>query len=136
MTDTTAPTTTGTGHLVDALEAVREWRHRQPHHDAARYAELDAILDAAAIGEIEARVAGDEPASLHEAVEAHHALIHTRRRAFEDARRAWDQVEHDAMRRIAQFLPPAGRESEVETVVITPDTTAWDAAMSRAGSGD
>lgn len=111
MTDTTAPTTTDADHLVAALDAVREWRHRQPHHDATRYAELDAILDRAAIGEIETRVAEDEPESLRKAVEAHHELIRTRRRAFADARRAWDQVEADAIRHIARFLPPAGRDA-------------------------
>lgn len=122
MTNTdTTPTKTDADHLIAALDAVREWRHRQPHHDASRCAELDAILDDAAVGEIEARIAQDAPASLPEAVEAHHCLIRTRRRAFEDARRAWDEVEAGAIRRIAAFMPPAGRDAEAPQPLVEDD---------------
>lgn len=94
--------------LLVALDDVRAWRHRQPHADASRYAELDAILDAAAVGRIEKQLGQDAPASLPEAVEAHHRVMNERRRALADALRVWDQVEAAAIRRVARFLSKDG----------------------------
>lgn len=91
--------------LLAALDEVRAWRHRQPHHDAARFNELDAILDAAAVGRIEKQLGQDAPTSLPEAVEAHHHLMSQRRRALDDARRTWDQAEANAIRQVARFMP-------------------------------
>ncbi|NGO68024.1 hypothetical protein [Streptomyces boncukensis] len=114
-----APDPTGEQQLVDAarvakvaLDEVRMWRHRQPHHDAPRYAELDAILDRAAVGRIEVHLAQPEPRSLPEAVAAHHALIDQRRRIIADAHRAWDLVEVRVIRSIARFMPADGRKDE------------------------
>ncbi|MGW7248840.1 hypothetical protein [Streptomyces decoyicus] len=100
--------------LLAALASVRAWRHRQPHTDARRFAELDAILDAAAIGRIERQLGEDAPASLPEAVEAHHRVMNARRRALDDARRVWDQVEAGAIRNIARFMPNTTRPTAHE----------------------
>lgn len=99
--------------LAAGLDAVRAWRHRQPHQDAPRYVELDAILDAATVGEIEAQLAEPEPTSLPEAVKAHHRVMNERRRALDDARRSWDRAEANAIRQIARFMPNEPVEGEV-----------------------
>ncbi|AQW55263.1 hypothetical protein ACIQPP_05435 [Streptomyces violaceusniger] len=91
--------------LTVALDSVRAWRHRQPLTAATRYDELDAVLDAAAAGQIEAQLAAPEPTSLPEAVEAHHRVMSARRRALADARRIWDQIEATAIRNVARFMP-------------------------------
>jgi hypothetical protein len=102
-----APTT---AHLVAALDEVRAWRHRQPHSDAPRFAELDAILDRAAVGRIERRLDLPEATSLPEAVNAYHDVMRLRRSILADAARAWDLVEARAMRQISRFMPAAGSE--------------------------
>jgi len=93
-----------------ALDQIRMWRHKQPHTDAPRLAELDAILDRAAVGRIEAHLGVDlrEPTSLPEAVAAHHALIEQRHRIITDAHHAWDLAEANAIRAIARFMPATG----------------------------
>ncbi|MFM9637630.1 hypothetical protein [Streptomyces turgidiscabies] len=91
--------------LRGALDAVRAWRHQQPHTGASRYLELDAILDRAALGQIERQLDQDAPTSLPEAVAAHHRIMAARRRALEDARRVWDAAEAEAIRQIARFMP-------------------------------
>ncbi|GAA3527616.1 hypothetical protein [Streptomyces osmaniensis] len=118
MDNTTVTETAATPNAADpaphyalvALDEIRTWRHRQPHADAPRYAELDAILDAAALGRIERRLDLPEPTSLPEAVAAHHAVLDLRRRILADAGRAWDLVEARVIRQIARFMP--GAESE------------------------
>lgn len=113
MDNTTATPTAAdpvTAPLHAALDAIRMWRHRQPHTEARRFAELDAILDAAALGRIECALDLPEPTSLPEAVDAHHAVMNLRRRILADAGRAWDLVEANAMRQIARFMPGAGSE--------------------------
>ncbi|MEV6836794.1 hypothetical protein AB0N17_20180 [Streptomyces sp. NPDC051133] len=99
-----------TGYLLAALDEVRAWRHRHPHFDSARFAELDAILDRAAVGRIERRLDLPEATSLPEAVNAHHAVMNLRRRILADAHRAWDLVEARAMRQIARFMPATDAE--------------------------
>ncbi|MFI1607823.1 hypothetical protein ACH4YN_37915 [Streptomyces griseofuscus] len=94
--------------LRSALEEVRTWRHRQPHVEATRYLELDAILDRAALGQITRQLDQDAPASLPEAVTAHHRIMAARRRTLEDARRVWDAAEAAAIRQIARFMPAPG----------------------------
>ncbi|MGW7197524.1 hypothetical protein [Streptomyces chryseus] len=113
MDNTTAAATPtaadpATAPLHAALDAIRMWRHRQPHTDARRFAELDAILDAAALGRIESSLDLSEPTSLPEAVEAHQAVMNLRRRTLADAGRAWDLVEANAMRQISRFMPNTG----------------------------
>ncbi|MEU3124387.1 hypothetical protein ABZ696_29495 [Streptomyces albidoflavus] len=95
-----------------ALDQIRMWRHRQPHTEAPRLAELDAILDRAAVGRIEAHLGVDlrEPTSLPEAVAAHHALIEQRHRIITDVHHAWDLAEANAIRAIARIMPAAGRD--------------------------
>ncbi|EPH40877.1 hypothetical protein ABT390_36715 [Streptomyces aurantiacus] len=88
-----------------ALDEIRAWRHRQSHTDAPRYAELDTILDAAAVGRIEHHLGRSEPTSLPEAVQGYRAVMDARRRILSDAVRAWDLVEAEAMRDIARFMP-------------------------------
>lgn len=94
-----------------ALDEIRMWRHKQPHTDAPQFAELDAILDRAAVGRIEAHLGVDrrEPTSLPEAVAAHHALIEQRHRIITDAHHAWNHAEARAIRAIDRFMPAAGR---------------------------
>ncbi|MFE0533806.1 hypothetical protein ACFW20_07130 [Streptomyces nigra] len=95
--------------LRAALEEVRSWRHRQPHTEATRYLELDAILDRAALGQIKRQLDQDDAAaSLPEAVAAHHRIMAARRRALADARRVWDAAEAEAIREIARFMPVSG----------------------------
>ncbi|OUC97831.1 hypothetical protein CA983_29965 [Streptomyces swartbergensis] len=94
--------------LRAALEEVRTWRHRQPHTEATRYLELDAILDRAALGQIKRQLDQDAPTSLPEAVAAHHRIMAARRRALADARRIWDTAEAEAIREIARFMPVSG----------------------------
>ncbi|MFG2458128.1 hypothetical protein ACGFWE_13805 [Streptomyces sp. NPDC048523] len=91
--------------LLAALEDVRKWRHRQPNRGARHFAELDAILDAAALGRIRREVGEDVPASLPEAVAAHHRIMAARRRALDDLGRVWDAAEAAAIRQIARFMP-------------------------------
>jgi hypothetical protein len=91
--------------LLAALENVRQWRHRQPNRAARHFAELDAILDAAALGRIRREVGEDVPASLPEAVAAHHRIMAARRRALDDLGRVWDAAESAAIRQIARFMP-------------------------------
>ncbi|MGA5489588.1 hypothetical protein ACPCK1_17750 [Streptomyces pseudogriseolus] len=118
MDNTTATPTAATptavapapDYAVAALDQIRTWRHLQPHTDAPRYAELDAILDAAAVARIERRLDLPEATSLPEAVNAHHAVLDLRRRVLDDARRAWDLVEARAIRQIARFMPSSGSE--------------------------
>ncbi|SDL33552.1 hypothetical protein [Streptomyces indicus] len=93
-----------------ALDEIRMWRHKQPHTDAPLFAELDAILDRAAVGRIEAHLGNPEPTSLPEAVAAHHTLIEQRHRIITDAHHAWDLAEAHAIRNIARFMPAAGRK--------------------------
>lgn len=94
--------------LRSTLEEVRAWRHRHAAADTRRFAELDAILDRAALGQIKRQLAEDAPASLPEAVEAHHRVMAARRHSADDARRAWDMAEADAIRQIARFMPGTG----------------------------
>lgn len=103
------PSLTSDKALLAALDSVRAWRHRQPNTNACRFAELDAILDAAAVGRIERQLGEDAPTSLPEAVEAHHRVMNARRHALDDARRIWDQVEAGAIRNIARFMPNTAR---------------------------
>jgi hypothetical protein len=107
--NTATPTaaTAETAPLLAALDEIRAWRHRHPHYDAPLFAELDAILDRAAVGRIERRLDLPEATSLPEAVNAHHELMMLRRRILADAARAWDLVEARAMRQIARFMPTA-----------------------------
>lgn len=122
--DNTPAAPAATNPDTAALHAIRMWRHRQPHTDAWRYAELDAILDAAALGRIERAADRPEPASLPEAVAAHHAVMRLRRRILADSERAWDVVEAEALRAIARFMPKSGAESAVTSQVrvdIHPD---------------
>lgn len=98
--------------LLAALDEVRAWRHRQPHAEAPRFAELDAILDRAVLGRIAKEVGEDVPSSLHEAVAAHHRIMAARRRAFGDARRVWDMAEAGAIRHIARFMPAASQPTD------------------------
>ncbi|MFI7010006.1 hypothetical protein [Streptomyces sp. NPDC050145] len=95
-----------------ALDEIRMWRHKQPHNAAPQFAELDKILDRAAVGRIEAHLGVDlrEPRSLPEAVAAHHALIEQRHRIITDAHHAWDLAEANAIRAIDRFLPAASRK--------------------------
>ncbi|MFJ9468350.1 hypothetical protein [Streptomyces caniferus] len=104
------PSLSGDEALLAALDSVRAWRYQQPHTDARRFAELDAILDGAAVGRIERQLGQDAPTSLPDAVEAHHRLMKARRRALNDARRIWDQAEADAIRSIARFMPRNARQ--------------------------
>ncbi|WP_432160750.1 hypothetical protein [Streptomyces sp. NRRL F-5630] len=92
-----------------ALDEIRLWRHKQPHTDAPLFAELDAILDRAAVGRIEAHLGYPEPTSLPEAVAVHHTLIEQRHRIITDSHHAWDLAEAHAIRAIARFLPAVGR---------------------------
>jgi hypothetical protein len=94
--------------LHATLEEVRAWRHRHAHADARRFAELDAILDRAALGQIKRQLDLDVPTSLPEAVDAHHRVMTARRNSADDARRAWDMVEAEAIRQIARFMPATG----------------------------
>lgn len=113
--DNTAPRTdavkAATDPLHSALDEIRAWRHRHPHYDARLFAELDAILDRAAVGRIERRLDLPEATSLPEAVNAHHAVMRLRRSILADAARAWDLVEARAMRQISRFMPSAGSEA-------------------------
>jgi hypothetical protein len=99
-------------HVTAALDEIRAWRHRHPHYDAPLFAELDAILDRAAVGRIERRLDLPEATSLPEAVNAHHEVMSLRRRILADAARAWDLVEARAMRQIARFMPAAEASAE------------------------
>jgi hypothetical protein len=94
--------------LRATLEEVRAWRHRQPRTDARRFADLDEILDRAVLGQIKRQLDLDVPTSLPEAVDAHHRVMTARRHAADDARRAWDMVEAEAIRQIARFMPATG----------------------------
>ncbi|MFD9282769.1 hypothetical protein ACFWD7_36845 [Streptomyces mirabilis] len=105
MDNPTTAATPAAGYLIAALDEVRAWRHRHPHFDARQFAELDAILDRAAVGRIERRLDLPEATSLPEAVNAHHDVMRLRRSILADAARAWDLVEARAMRQIARFMP-------------------------------
>lgn len=110
MDQTTNPAAPEAAPLRAALDEVRAWRHRHPQFDAPRFAELDAILDRAAVGRIERSLNVPEATSLPEAVNAHHDVMSLRRRLMADADRAWDLVEARAMRQIARFMPSTGTE--------------------------
>ncbi|WP_125262341.1 hypothetical protein [Streptomyces alboflavus] len=103
----TPPAEAADDPLRTALDLVRAWRHRQPHTDAPRYLELDAILDAAALDRIEQHLAWPEPTSLPEAVTAYRGVLDARRRILADVTHAWDLVEAAAVRNIARFMPRA-----------------------------
>lgn len=95
--------------LRTTLDLVREWRHKHGEDDP-QFAELDEILAAEAVERIRQHLVAPEPTSLPEAVQAHHRILRERRRAFNHAGHAWDEVEARMIRQIARFMPPAGQE--------------------------
>ncbi|MEU0675447.1 hypothetical protein ABZ330_21650 [Streptomyces sp. NPDC006172] len=114
MDDTTpAPAAdSATAPLHAALGEVRMWRHRHADINPRQLAELDAILDRAAVARIERSLGPTEATSLPEAVTAHQAVMRLRRSVLADAARAWDLVEAAAIRQIARFMPGAGSPGE------------------------
>ena len=87
--------------LAAALDAIRAWRHLQPHTAAVEFAPLDAVLDAAALGSDVLPLPTSRPTSLQEAVETHREVIAARARAFEALRLVWDRIEAASIRAIA-----------------------------------
>jgi hypothetical protein len=86
-----------TDALAAALDAVRAWRHMQPHSAALDCAPLDAVLDAA-LGSGTPQQPLDRPTSLQDAVARHRAVLDARRAAFDALRMVWDQIEAAALR--------------------------------------
>lgn len=87
--------------LAALVEDIRAWRHRQPHAAAVDLAPLDAILDAAALGDDAPLLRLQQPANAAEACDAHRAVMDARARAFEAHRLVWDQIEAASIRAIA-----------------------------------
>jgi hypothetical protein len=107
-----------------ALDAIRTWRHQQ-QRGAVDFAPLDAVLDAAALGDDVPLQRLNRPASLPEAVAAHRTVMDARQHALEAVRMVWDHVEAAAVREIDRHLP----HPPAATVTITADTTALEAAL-------
>lgn len=89
--------------LAIALDAIRTWRHQQ-QRGTVDFAALDAVLDAAALGDDLPLQRLVRPASLPEAVAAHRAVMDARQRALDAARLVWDHVEAAAVRDIDRHL--------------------------------
>ncbi|WP_229869836.1 hypothetical protein [Streptomyces flaveolus] len=90
--------------MAAALDAIRAWRHLQPHTAAADFASLDAVLDAAALSADVPLPRYERPASLPEAVAAHRAVMDARRQALAATRLVWDGIEAAAIRDIDRHL--------------------------------
>ncbi|MFD5838200.1 hypothetical protein ACFWHV_32325 [Streptomyces collinus] len=88
--------------LAAALDAVRAWRHAQPN-GGAEFAPLDAILDAAALGD-DAPVLRLQATTTQEAVAGLRAVMQARARALDAARLVWDQVEAAQLRTIDERM--------------------------------
>lgn len=87
--------------LAALVEDIRAWRHLQSQGDAVDLAPLDAILDAAALGDDAPLLRLQQSANTAEACDAHRAVIDARARAFEAHRLVWDQIEAASIRAIA-----------------------------------
>ncbi|MDV6290298.1 hypothetical protein R2F25_30275 [Streptomyces sp. UP1A-1] len=111
--------------MAAALDAVRAWRHQQPHTAAVDFAPLDAVLDAAALSADVPLPQHERPASLSEAVVAHRAVMEARRQALAAVRLVWDGIEAAAIREIDRHLP----HPSVATEEITADATELQAAL-------
>ncbi|MEV5911091.1 hypothetical protein AB0M00_19585 [Streptomyces chartreusis] len=88
-----------------ALDAIRAWRHLQPHSAAVDLAPLDAILDAAAVADDVPLRPGDRPTSLPEACAAHRVVIDARRAALNATQLVWDRIEAASIRAIDRHMP-------------------------------
>ncbi|MCT9145374.1 hypothetical protein [Streptomyces violarus] len=114
--------------LAAALDAVRAWRLTQP--GGAEFAPLDAILDAAALGD-DAPLLRLQATTPQEAVAGLRAVMQARARALDAARLVWDQVEAAQLRTIDERL----HKPSTTTIEITADATALEAAVKRAAGG-
>jgi hypothetical protein len=91
--------------LTAGLEAIRAWRHMQPHAAGPEFGPLDAVLDSLALdGDDPVRQIA-RPTTLPEAIAAYRGAMTARRRALAAARLVWDQIEAAAMREIDRHLP-------------------------------
>lgn len=91
--------------LVAGLDAIRAWRHLQPHAAAVAFAGLDAILDDLVDGAEIPLQRLKRPTSLPEAVAAHRAVMDARRQALAATGLVWDQIEGAAVREIDRHMP-------------------------------
>lgn len=108
-----------------ALDAIRTWRHTLTHTAAVDCSALDAVLDAAALGDDVPLKRIVPPASLSEAVVAHRAVMEARRQAIAAVRLVWDGIEAAAIREIDRHLP----HPSVAAEEITADATELQAAL-------
>lgn len=89
-----------------ALDAIRAWRHLQPHTAApTEFAGLDAILDSLSLDDEVPLRQINRPTTLPEAVAAYRDVLNARARALNATRLVWDRIEAAAIREIDRHMP-------------------------------